>query len=336
MAIDKYTYVSCRYLPPFFPDYVHRIVYSQIELVRDVGEIRHPSVRECIRFVGIPQGLNVQHESDLPARTGLGSSSSFTVGLLRALHALQGQQPSKLHLAREAIHVERDLLHENVGVQDQLAAAFGGFNVFEFEPGGRYRVTPVVLTASRLRSFLDHLVLIFTGFQRNASDIAADQVAATPRKRTELRAMRELVFEGLQVLQGGGDLDDFGRLLRESWELKRSLTRSISTPPIDCLYTEALRAGASGGKLLGAGGGGFVLLFVEPERRLHVIERVLNLPMNHLVYVPFGVDRLGSEIVVYQPEEPEFIPAELVQDPAWCEVHDLRVNGHVEPEEVAV
>jgi D-glycero-alpha-D-manno-heptose-7-phosphate kinase len=298
MAIDKHTYISCRYLPPFF-EFRSRIVYSNIELVVDHDEINHPSVRESLKYMNIRHGVAVQHEADLPARTGVGSSSSFTVGLLHALYALKGQQPTKIQLARDAIHVEQERIRENVGVQDQLAAAFGGFNRMDFHPDGTLHVQPVILAPERLADFMSHLVLVFTGFQRYASEIAARQVEATPSKTRELLAMRELVDEAQAILHGNGDLSAFGELLHEGWQLKRSLTAQVSTPVIDEIYAAARAAGALGGKLLGAGGGGFALFFVRPERRERVLRRLRG-----LTHVPFRMDRDGSQIVVYQPEEP--------------------------------
>jgi len=297
MAIDKYVYISCRYLPPFF-DYRSRIVYSKIELVNGPDDIEHPAVREGLKYLNVQDGVAIQHESDIPARTGVGSSSSFAVGLLHALYTLRGHQPTKMRLALDAIHLEQDLLHENVGVQDQLAAAFGGFNRMNFYPDGTLEVLPVILPAARLRELLDHLVLVFTGFQRNASEIAARQIATTPSRTTELTAMRDLVDEAQRSLCSDEPIDRIGSLLDEAWHLKRSLSDSISNPTIDGLYEAARDAGALGGKLLGAGGGGFALLFVPPSRRKRVLER-----LSGLTYVPFRLDRGGSQIVHYLPEE---------------------------------
>jgi D-glycero-alpha-D-manno-heptose-7-phosphate kinase len=296
-SIDKYAYISCRHLPPFF-EHHSRVVYSRIELVADNTRIDHPSVRETLRYMGIDEGVEVHYDGDLPARTGIGSSSSFTVGLLHALYALRGQMPSKRQLAEDAIVIEQHVIGENVGSQDQVAAAFGGFNRIEFLPGGGFVTTPVMLPADRLQAFSQHLLLVFTGFSRNASQIAAKQVQATPQRRRELLAMREMVDEALTILTGRGDLGDFGRLLHESWCVKRSLTDVISTPAIDDIYAAARSAGALGGKLLGAGGGGFALFFVRPEDRPSVVARLAG-----LTQVPFAQDTTGSQVIVYQPEE---------------------------------
>ncbi|MFC1679953.1 kinase, partial [Elusimicrobiota bacterium] len=199
-SIDKYCYISCRYLPPFF-DHRSRIAYSKIESVREIDEIVHPAVRESMRFMGVDEGLEIHHDGDLPARTGLGSSSSFTVGLLHALYALKQSMPSKMELARNAIHVEQDMIAENVGCQDQVSAAFGGFNRISFNTDGGIVMEPVILPSERMTRLQDHMMLFFTGFSRYASRIAAKQVKATPKKRRELAAMYQMVDEGLHLLR---------------------------------------------------------------------------------------------------------------------------------------
>ncbi|MDE2010059.1 MAG: kinase [Candidatus Omnitrophica bacterium] len=294
-TIDKYCYITCRYLPPFF-EHKSRIIYSVMEHVRDsIDEINHPSVRECLRFLKIQEGLEIHHDGDLPARTGLGSSSSFTVGLLNSLYALKGQMVSKERLAREAIHVEQDMIKENVGCQDQMQAAYGGFNLIEFGGTNHLRVQPLTLPASKLELLQEHLMLFFSGFSRNASTIAKAQVDNIPQKKVELSRMHEMVREAVEVLNGN-DLLKFGRLLDESWKLKRTLSDKISTPHIDDLYATAVKAGAVGGKLLGAGGGGFVLFFAEPSRQAKIRQALKN-----LLEVPFKFESSGSQIIVYQP-----------------------------------
>ena len=296
-TIDKYAYLSCRYLPPFF-EHRSRIVYSKIELVKSRDEIEHPAVRETLRYMGVNEGIEVHYDGDIPARTGVGSSSAFTVGLLHSLYAMQGKMPSKQQLAHDAIYVEQTLMGDNVGAQDQVAAAYGGFNHVRFHPDGQFDVQPVIATPQRLLEFQSHLMLVFTGFQRNATDIAAAQIQATPTKGTELRLMREMVDEALRILCSERDLAEFGQLLHEGWQLKRSLTSEVSTPAIDEIYTAAREAGAIGGKLLGAGGGGFALFFVRPEQRASV-----RLRLQGLTQVPFKFDTSGSQIIVYQPDE---------------------------------
>jgi D-glycero-alpha-D-manno-heptose-7-phosphate kinase len=298
-TINKYSYVIGRYLPPFF-DYKYRIRYTKREETKTIAEIQHPSVRECLNFVDLGnRGIEIQHNADLPAMAGLGSSSAFTVGLLNTLYALKGQLTAKRKLALEAIHVEQDLIKENVGSQDQTAAAFGGFNRIDFGGPRKIWVSPVTIGQDKLDYLKSHLLLFFTGFPRNASEIAAEQIKQTPEKTRELNAMMEMVEEAVKVLNGPLDrYDEFGRLLHEAWKVKRSLTGLITSPQIDEIYEAALSAGAAGGKLLGAGGGGFMLLFAKPELRPKLKEK-----LNKLLYVPFEFHDLGSHIVYYAPED---------------------------------
>lgn len=294
-TIDKYCWISCRRLPPFF-EHKSRVVHTLVETVKDIDEIEHPSARECLRFMGIADGVEIHHDGDLPARTGLGSSSSFTVGLLLALHSLQGKMVNKRELASEAIHVEQKMIRENVGTQDQVAAAFGGLNYIEFGSGGSFKVLPVTLKAERLDRLQQCLMLLYTGTSRIASDIAAEQVRNVPSRAKELVAMRRMVDRAMDILAADNDLTDFGRLLHETWMLKKSLSERISTPEIDRLYEAGRAAGALGGKLLGAGGGGFVLLFVEPEKQARVRKE-----LSGYLHVPFRLDTLGTQVVFYQP-----------------------------------
>lgn len=296
-TIDKYCYISCRYLPPFF-EHKHRIVYSLIENVRTIDEIKHPAVRAILRWASCDdQGLEIHHDGDLPARSGLGSSSSFTVGLIHALAALRGKYISKEDLANQAIHVEQHVIKEHVGSQDQIAAAFGGFNRIDFLTNGTFQVSPVVLTETRLHELESHLMLCFTGFSRIASEIAKAKIENLKNRQAELRRMKEMVDEAILVLQNPRTpIDELGHLLHESWLCKRSLSDKVSTPEIDDLYETARTNGALGGKLLGAGGGGFLLLFVKPELQSKVRER-----LQHLIHVPFRFDTSGSRVVLYQP-----------------------------------
>lgn len=297
-SIDKYCYITLRYLPPFF-DHKHRIVYSRTEVVQDISDIVHPSVRETFKFMNVDRGIELHHDGDLPARTGLGSSSAFTVGLLNALYALKGEMVTKRRLALEAIHIEQDLIKENVGSQDQTTAAFGGFNKIEFGGNEHIQVKPVTLTSKKFQLLQDHLMLFFTGFSRTASEIAGEQIRKTPDRRKELKRMFEMVDEAVSILNGGdSDITDFGRLMNEAWMIKRSLTDKITTSQIDQIYESALQAGALGGKLLGAGGGGFILFFVEPDYQLKVREKLKN-----LLYVPFKFENLGSQIIYYTPSD---------------------------------
>jgi D-glycero-alpha-D-manno-heptose-7-phosphate kinase len=268
-------------------------VWSETELVKNIEEIHHPTVRNALKFLRVEDGIELFHHGDLPARTGMGTSSAFTVGLLTALYGLQGRMCTKLQLAHEAIHIERDMNGENVGCQDQTHAAFGGFNEIEFQPDGMIRIKPVILCENRLQEFHDHLMLLFTGFSRTASEIAAEQVRETPKHTRELSDMMDMVHQGVYILSSDTDIREFGLLLDKSWQLKRKLSSSITNPEIDRLYDMAKYAGAIGGKLLGAGGGGFMLLFVEPDKQDKVRQTL------GLMQVPFKFERGGSQIIHY-------------------------------------
>jgi len=291
-TINKYCYITCRYLPPFFP-YKNRIRYTLREETKDISQIKHPSVRECLNFLNIKNGIEVVHTSDLPALSGIGSSSSFTVGFLHALYALTGQTKTKRELARDAIHVEQDLIKENVGSQDQVATAFGGFNKINFTKSGGISVHPITINQEKLNALQKHLMLFFTGFSRRAPEIAGEQIKQTPSKTKELETMQKMVGEAIKILNSNPEnLKDFGKLLNESWRIKRSLTHLISNEQINNIYKTALRAGATGGKLCGAGGGGFMLLFVPPETQSRVKEALKG-----LLYVPFQFENSGSQII---------------------------------------
>jgi len=295
-TIDKYAYITCRYLPPFY-DHKYHIVYSKMENVKSVNSINHPSVRECIRFSNIQSGLEIHHDSDLPSKSGLGSSSTFTVGLLNCLNSLKGEYSSKIKLAKDAIRVEQDLIGESVGCQDQIHAAYGGFNHIEFHQDETFTVNSVIAKQDTIQSLQDYCLLFYTGISRFASEVASEQIKITPEKYKELHIMHDMVEEGLKTLNGEKvNIDEFGKLLNESWKLKRSLTTKISNNEIDEIYASALQTGATGGKLLGAGGGGFILIIANPD--LH--ERIRK-KLKHLMYVPFKFDNTGSSIIFYQP-----------------------------------
>lgn len=291
-AIDKYCYISCRKLPPFF-GYKHRLVYSRSEMVNGIHEIIHPAVREVFRFMNISDGLEIHHDGDLPARSGLGSSSSFTVGLLHALYALKGRMVTKLQLAKDAIFVEQTMIQETVGSQDQTIAAFGGFNKISFSRDGSIDIIPMTLSQDILVEFQRHLVLLFTGFPRYASDIEATKFGTTDDKEDELHAIKEMVDEAIAILSSGS-LEGFGELLDESWALKKRFSDKVSSPKIDEIYGVAKRNGALGGKLLGAGGGGFMLFYVPPDRKERLIDA-----LDGLLHVPFRFDTTGSQIIYY-------------------------------------
>src|SRR5574340_306540 len=305
-TIDKYCYITCRRLPPFF-EHRTRIAYSRIEHVKNHDEIEHPAVRGVLKYLNISDGLEIHHDGDLPARTGLGSSSSFTVGLLHTLYALQHTMPSKAQLAQAAIHVEQDILREAVGCQDQALAAHGGLCKVTFFQNGEIGHTPIVMRPERLASFQSHLQLYFTGFSRIASEVAREQIDRTKQRKAELFTMLQMVQEGIAILTGERELAEFGALLHEAWMVKRRLTSRITTPAIDDIYTAAREAGALGGKLLGAGGGGFMLFFAKPEDH----ERI-RLALPGLLQVPFKFEGLGTQIVFYQEDH-------LMLDDVWAQ-----------------
>lgn len=296
-SIDKYCYISCRYLPPFF-EHKHRIVYSKIENVRDISEIEHPAVRAVLGWAGCERGLEIHHDGDLPARSGLGSSSSFTVGLVNALRALEGRYIAKEDLAKAAIDIEQNIIGENVGSQDQISAAFGGFNRIEFHRNDTFQVSPIILAKNRLDDLQSSLMLYFTGFSRIASEIAKSKIDNFRNRVAELKRMREMVDEAIRILQAPNvPIEEFGRLLDQSWRYKRGLSDKVSTPEIDAIYADAIKAGATGGKILGAGGGGFLLLSVRPELQQAVRDRLAR-----LINVPFKFENSGSRVVLYQPD----------------------------------
>jgi len=289
---------TVRWLPPFV-EHKHRIVYSRSENVHTIDEIQHPAVREVMRFLQVERGLEIHHDGDLPARSGLGSSSSFTVGLLHALHALHGRMVSNARLAREAIEIEQDWIRENVGSQDQVAAAYGGLNRIVFPAAGGFEVEPLILPPHRMEELSSHLLFFYSGQSRVASQVAEKQIEQTPRRQSELHRMREMVDEGVALLcDEKASIESFGRLLHESWMLKRSLTDRISNPHIDNIYETAMSAGAAGGKLIGAGGGGFMLFLAHPSRHKLIRER-----LHELLYVPIRPERTGSQIIFYEAEE---------------------------------
>ncbi len=294
-SIDKYLYINCRYRPPFF-EHKSRIVWSQIEDVKHHEDIKHPAVRGVLQYLNVDDGVEIHYDADLPARTGLGSSSAFTVGLLHALRALKGTLVTKRDLAATAIHIEQNIVEENVGSQDQIVAAYGGFNRIEFFGDNNFRVTPVTVNRARLNELRSHLMLIFTGFSRTASEIAVEQIKETSKREQELHAMRDMVDRAIEILHSHESLHAFGELLNESWQLKRSLSSKITTPAIDELYKRACSAGAIGGKILGAGGGGFFLLFAPPERQPKIRETLQG-----LLEVPFEFENTGSHIAFYNP-----------------------------------
>ncbi len=302
-TINKYCYITCRYLPPFFP-HKSRIVYHKIEIVDSNDQIEHPAVQGILRYMNIEKGLELHHDADLPGRSGLGSSSSFTVGLLHALYALKQIMPTKNQLAATAMHVEQEVLRENVGCQDQVLAAYGGFQRIDFLPGatdGDFQLTPIIISRERLQEFQDHLLLYYTGTSRIASDIVREQLerTRTQENRKILSLIAQMVDEAVRLFTSAAPIEEIGKLLHEGWLLKKGLSSKISTSQIDVLYEEARRAGAIGGKLLGAGGGGFVLLFARPQDHPKIKERLIS-----FLHVPFRFENHGSQILLYDPSSP--------------------------------
>lgn len=266
-TFNKYSYVTVRELPALF-DYKNQFTYSKIERFNSPDELEHPLVREALKYIGTDR-VQIAYDADLPARSGIGSSSSFAVGLLNELHLLKGEKLSKMELAKEAIYLERVLCNEAGGVQDQLAVAFGGLNKITFDADG-YKILPVDISHKNRKQFNNNLLLVFTGFSHFSGEVAVAQQNNIPHKISELNEIKSLVTEGEKILVSGNDLDDFGKLLDYTWKLKRTLSDRISTNEIDELYNSARKAGALGGKILGAGSGGFMLLYVPEEKRENV------------------------------------------------------------------
>jgi D-glycero-alpha-D-manno-heptose-7-phosphate kinase len=293
-AIDKYCYISCRYLPPFF-NIRHRIVWSHIEMVNSISEILHPAVREGLRHLGFDdsQGLEIHHQGDLPARSGIGSSSTFSVGLIKALTALRGERLTKHDLALKAIELEQTVLKENVGSQDQVAAAHGGLNVIRFRCGG-IEVSPLQASKERLQALEDNLLLLYTGTNRLGGEIAKQVIANLGDKASSLRQLRGMVDTAQSIVSGNGDLDAFGRLLHEAWMLKRGIAADISNETVDGIYETALRHGAIGGKLCGAGSKGFMLFYVPKDRQAEVMKS-----LSHYLWVPVAFDHEGSTTIYH-------------------------------------
>jgi D-glycero-alpha-D-manno-heptose-7-phosphate kinase len=295
-SINKYAYITCRHLPPFF-EHRHRIVYSKIETVNEISKIDHPAVKAVYNFLDITEGLEIHYDGDLPARSGIGSSSTFTVGLLNTLYALRGEMKSKQELADQAIHVEQNIIKETVGSQDQIAAAFGGFNRINFLQNGKFEVKPLIVPSSRAEKFNDHLLLFFTGFSRIAETVAKSKIENFKKKEGHLMKMREMVDEAQNIFQSSnGNLDDLGKLLHESWKLKRDLSDKVSNSTLDEIYQAGMDRGALGGKILGAGGGGFILFYAAPERHQAIRQTFQN-----LIEVDFRFEYSGSQIILYNP-----------------------------------
>ena len=296
-TINKYCYLNCRHYPPFF-EHKFRAVYIKSENCHTVEEMSHPAIREVLRYLKWDRGLEVHHVADLPARGGMGTSSSFTVGLLHALYGLKGRISSKEDLATQSIHIEQDLLKETVGSQDQVSAAYGGLNRINFLENGQFQVKSMTLPPERLAALQSHLMLFYTGIKRTASNVAESYVKNIEEKKQQLKKMTALVDESVAILDSDRDILDFGRLLHDAWQIKRSFSSRVSNSKVDEMYELARSAGAVGGKIAGAGGGGFMTLFVAPDRQAAVREQ-----LNRFIYVPFQFETSGSQIIFYDPQE---------------------------------
>ncbi|CAB1082055.1 D-glycero-alpha-D-manno-heptose 7-phosphate kinase (EC [Olavius algarvensis Delta 1 endosymbiont] len=298
-TIDKYCYITCRFLPPFFAT-KYRIVWSYIENVSSVCEILHPAVREGIKHLGLDNGigLEVQHNGDLPARAGMGSSSSFVVGLTKALSGMKNQRLTRHELALKAIELEQDVPKENVGSQDQVAAAYGGFNHIRFYPNGDIRVEPIAISNTTVAKLESRLMLFYTGTSRLSSEIAGKVIANIPHKKEVLTKMATLVDQAVSILEADDDIDEFGRLLHENWQLKRSLSSCVSNCNVENVYATAIHRGALGGKLLGAGSSGFILFYVPPDKKPAVQEA-----LSPILHVPFRFEKDGCEIIYSNDKE---------------------------------
>ena len=299
-TIDKYCYINARHLPPFF-DHQFRVVYSQIESTNTIEEIQHPSVRATLKFMNLNRGIEIHHDGDLPARSGTGSSSSFTVGMLHAAHGMLGHMPSKKQLADEAIYVEQEVIGETVGSQDQYLTAYGGLNYVTFATNDEITVHPLVLSADRMSELSDHLMLFYTGIKRTASDVAKSYVDDIGSRARQLRRIHAIADSALSVITGTDDIARFGSLLHDSWQEKRSLSDLVTNSEVDEIYSAGMSAGAIGGKILGAGGGGFILFFVPPELHPRVKEKLAT-----LIHVPFEFDHAGSQVVFYEPGRSDY------------------------------
>lgn len=296
-TFDKYCYVTVRHLPPFF-DYTSEFSYANIERVRSVDDIKHPLIRNLMKFKDMHE-IRLSYEADLPARTGLGTSSSFAVGMLNAFYGLKGKRVDRRRLADEAIYVERVLCGEAGGIQDQIAAAYGGLNRIDMDRNG-YNVSPVIISNQRKKEFNNNLMLFFTGFSRISAEIQKKTEANIGDKIKELMEMKSLVDVAEDILVSKGSLNEFGRLLDYTWKLKRGISDAVSTDLIDAIYCRAIRAGALGGKLLGAGGGGFLLFYVEPDKRENVLQELQD-----LLYVPFSFENDGTQVIYFKAEDYE-------------------------------
>jgi len=305
-TIDKYLYITCRYLPPFF-EHRLRLVYSNIELCQHIDELEHPSAREVLKYLNIRNGLEIHYDGDLPSRSGLGSSSAFTVGLLNALYAYKGKIVPKSRLAIESINIEQNLIKETVGSQDQVNAAHGGLNRIQFKQSGDIIVDPITLSKERINALEKSLMLFYTGIVRTAEKVAKSYVDNIQVNEKQLILMHAMVNEAIELINNG-DLDSFGMLLDEAWQKKRSLSKLVSNSHVDEIYAAAISVGALGGKLSGAGGGGFLLLYVPVENQANVKKK-----LSHLLHIPFSFETNGTQIIFFDQDN-EYLEEDMHRD----------------------
>ena len=289
-TIDKYTYVTCRFLESYYQN-KYRFSYSKIENVNSIDDIEHPLIKGCLKFLKIKKGLEIHYDADLPAHSGLGTSSSFAVGLLKSLTIIDDKKINRVDLTRHSIHIEREILNETGGYQDQISAAYGGFNHIYFNESGNYKINKIGLSEETKNNLCSHLMLFYTGLQRFSSDIAIQQVERIKQNKQSLHRIHNLVDEAIKSIRNNSIID-FGELLNETWILKKSLSDSVSNNYIDELYEQSKDAGALGGKLCGAGAGGFLLIFAKPERH-----NAIRKKLKQLVHVPFKFENCGSRVL---------------------------------------
>lgn len=294
-TIDKYLYITCRPMPQFW-DYKSRFVYgSKTEMITELDEIEHPAIRETLRYLHIEYGIDMHYNTDIPARSGMGSSSSFTVGLINAINGMNGKMTSKEELMKAAILIEQEMIGEAVGSQDQAAAAYGGFNHIIFKQNGEIEVYPVTIRQERKRQLNDNLILVFTGFQRFAKNIEKGKIETLGEHIDNLRKMKEYTHQAIDILNSDVNMDEFGALLNDTWNEKRKLSDQVSDSAIDEMYERGLQAGAIGGKLLGAGGGGFMLFYVNKEKQHEFLHAFKD-----KTCVPFAFEDSGSQVIYYR------------------------------------
>ncbi len=291
-SIDKYIYISCRYLPPFFQHRL-RLVYSKIEECNDIGELKHPSVREVLKYMNVKEGLEIHYDGDLPGRSGIGSSSAFTVGLLNAINKFKNIDISKEKLAKESINIEQNIIKETVGSQDQIASAYGGFNHIKFSTDNKFSVNSINIKKNNFEYLQNNLMLFYTGIKRTASEVAKSFIDNFENKKNNMQMIYNMVNEGIDILNNDA-IDDFGKLLDKAWNYKKELSGLVSNDNIEDIYKEAKLSGALGGKISGAGGGGFLLLYV-PLNKQNVVKKRLN----KLLHIPFCFDNTGSKIIYH-------------------------------------